>query len=605
MSKEQELLKEIEALLEKKEYNIAHDLYIKFKDKSHTDNALLNRLLKITSNQILKDGHSSLHNLRGTIYHDLKNFDKAIEEYLIAQSINPNISAFYYNMGLVYYDMKDLDKALECYNKAVEIDPKNSDAYNNIALIYSHKGDLKNAIENYTKAIESDATYSLAYFNRGKTYSDLREFDKAINDYTKAIELNPKGSGAYYNRGIIFQDRGKNDKAIEDYTKAIEFNPQRSDAYNNRGLVYGNLDNQQKAIDDYSKAIEVNPSYILAYFNRGILYKKLRQYKKALTDFETCVQLNNDDHWVEQAKWNINDIQKILNSNEFKDIHTAVDQIKSILKYNEDEMLVTHYTGMTAAKILLTYDDPKFRLSEGNYMNDTSEGEILRGSILENNYSGATDFFINKPFLGSFIPKSNNHSDNLTLWRMYAKSSENMDGCGCSITLDGNRFLQKIENLIFNTSQEKRDMEKLEFYKVAYLNQQFQCIGGYDYCETITRRIQEIKSIVKNIKGDDLKFILEKLSEIDYLFKGEEYAHENEVRLVIPDRFIDEYIKIDKNMSPPRVYLETINIRPFVKSITIGPKVERAEEWACVFNHVMRKEGNKDVEIRISTLPYK
>ncbi|MBK9013610.1 MAG: hypothetical protein IPM82_05735 [Saprospiraceae bacterium] len=101
------------------------------------------------------------------------------------------------------------------------------------------------------------------------------------------------------------------------------------------------------------------------------------------------------------------------------------------------------------------------------------------------------------------------------------------------------------------------------------------------------------------------------LNEITYLFKGAEYEHEHEVRLVV-DSEIGFPLKINhKEDGAPKVYIEIGDIRPLITKLTLGPKVERSDEWASVFyfsfKDFYQKEGiNESLpDIYISHLPFK
>jgi hypothetical protein len=56
--------------------------------------------------------------------------------------------------------------------------------------------------------------------------------------------------------------------------------------------------------------------------------------------------------------------------------------------------------------------------------------------------------------------------------------------------------------------------------------------------------------------------------------------------------------------TPPGVYIELVKITPLLKQITLGPKVERAEEWASAFYYSLDKQ-DLHPEILISHLPFK
>jgi hypothetical protein len=83
------------------------------------------------------------------------------------------------------------------------------------------------------------------------------------------------------------------------------------------------------------------------------------------------------------------------------------------------------------------------------------------------------------------------------------------------------------------------------------------------------------------------------------------YRHENECRFVIQKSSSHDDVKLCTGQAPPRLYIELDQPHlPYVKSIMIGPKAERAEEWAAAFSFHFSKNGWK-IPVEISTLPFK
>lgn len=100
---------------------------------------------------------SVAYNCRGTCYHGMGKFDKAIENYTMAIERNPNFDMAYYNRG-------------------------NAQA---------KKGLFNNAIEDYTKSLKVNPEFAIAYWSRGKMYEKIGEHQKAKDDIEKAKLLDP------------------------------------------------------------------------------------------------------------------------------------------------------------------------------------------------------------------------------------------------------------------------------------------------------------------------------------------------------------------------------------------------------------------------------
>jgi tetratricopeptide (TPR) repeat protein len=117
---------------------------------------------------------------------------KIAEDESIKKEARENLAVTYNNRGLAYHELKQHEKAIEDYNKAIELNPKYAVAYNNRGFAYHELKQYEKAIEDFSKAIEHNPKDAEAYNNRGVAYGGLKEHESAIEDYNKAIELNPK-----------------------------------------------------------------------------------------------------------------------------------------------------------------------------------------------------------------------------------------------------------------------------------------------------------------------------------------------------------------------------------------------------------------------------
>lgn len=170
-------------------------------------------------------------------YNDLGNecyengeYEKAVENYNLAISLDPKTFKAYFNRALNYYQLKEFDKSLADYNKSAELDPSNPAIYNNRGDVYYHKQDFQSAIKDYDKAISLDPNYMKAFYNRGLSYCSLENYEMGIKDFTKVIELKQDFAEAYHLRGLAYEYSGNFSSAIVDYKKALELKPELIEA---------------------------------------------------------------------------------------------------------------------------------------------------------------------------------------------------------------------------------------------------------------------------------------------------------------------------------------------------------------------------------------
>lgn len=519
--------------------------------------------------------------------------------------------------AMAYDNLKEYNLCLEAAGKALSINPNNARAHNSIGNVYYDKGQYEKAIEEYKKGIACNPTLSYPYYNLGLAYYRLKQYEKAIEAYKEAIEIDPKDSDPYNGLGNAYQDLQQYENAIEAYNKALQIDSKFLSPYNGLGSAYMGLNQYENAIEAYNKAIQIDPTNDTPYYNRALLNFKHKRYKESLVDYENYIALTKDnpDYFTSLAKEKITEIGKLVNDQDYRDIDALVNKIKELLLYNDE--CVTHYTSMTVAKTLILDKDSKFRLSEGAYLNDTSEGrELFKYLHLSatpvDGHDTVAEPFAKKPFIGSFVAEGKH--DDLTLWRMYGKEAKE-EARGWAITLQRDELLKKLQEHFAGNKKEEdlNEHDEFNFYRVAYCkreaNNPFTIPSGKKADE---RKLNvymkdlavKVEAYSKNRLGNvaDKKKLLELLNEIAYLFKSYEYQYEHEIRLVLKGTGIK--IFIDMGVTPPKVFIKLINIRPVLKKITLGPKVEKSDEWASALFYALDKDGLTP-EILISHLPFK
>lgn len=605
----------------------------------------------------------------GIIYRSLKRYDKAIDEYNKALEIDPKFVLAYNGLGIIYYESKQYEKAIAVFNKAIEIDPVFTYPYNWLGNVYNNLKEYDKAIEYFLKNIGLDPKAKYPYNGLGNAYNSLKQYDKAFEEYNKAIELDPEEPYPYNGLGNVYNNLQQYDKSIEYYNKSIELDPKFAIAHRNLGLVFNKLSRYNEAITAFTNALKEDETYAEAYYSRATTFYKNGQYEKALPDFIKYTELKkgDSDYSFTYSKEKIAEIEGILKDLPFKEISKTISGIKNLLQFTDGS--ITHYTSLTTLKILVldkqkkvktsykqehniyakqdetTLQPNKFRLSEGAYLNDPSEGQVLFDflydeiiSNVQNRYRIPT-LFAQKPFIGSFVAEQKH--DDLTLWRMYGKEGKE-EACGCAITLHKDEFIKLVTTSIVGEKDDKQTTvdNEFSFFRVAYLtfdennknaatcelpvknstnkkenDNEVTTLNGYiaTLKTQVTAYIEEAnkkrESTVENIKQkglEDLKNLTEKLNTIAYLFKGIAYQYEHEVRLVLSGTAIPKIINTDGPR--PKVQIELAPINPAIKKITLGPKVERPDEWASALYYALDKDlpDKKDkAEILISHLPYK
>jgi tetratricopeptide (TPR) repeat protein len=184
----------------------------------------------------------------GVAYKEKGDFGKAVYNFEQARRYNNFEEAdFFMAMGLSYAGLKQYDKAIEGFKKAASINPKLTPAYVNIAINCDAMGNYHASIEYLNQALQVDGNSWEACFNMGNTLAHQGRTDEAIEWYEKAIALNRRYADAYNNLGIIYATKKDYHNAYECFKAAVTADPRQLQAQGNLNQVQALLNGTIKS----------------------------------------------------------------------------------------------------------------------------------------------------------------------------------------------------------------------------------------------------------------------------------------------------------------------------------------------------------------------
>ena len=136
---------------------IAH--YKLKQEKDFFDEKILNVANTIKELEELKQKYPNkavIYEKLAWVYAKERDFQKAVENYLVAIKLNPNSYSAYNNLGNIMFLTGDRQKAVEFYKKSIEINPNQIDARLNLGILYYYEGKLNLAAEQFNKVLELD-----------------------------------------------------------------------------------------------------------------------------------------------------------------------------------------------------------------------------------------------------------------------------------------------------------------------------------------------------------------------------------------------------------------------------------------------------------------
>ncbi len=146
--------------------------------------------------------HAIAYYNRGSIYHRLRDYKKAIYDYKKARILQPHFTEPIFAIACINIELGNYNQAIEYYEIVIGEKKDDKKAYVNIGISYYIIGEYENAIAHYLDALDLDKNKKLTYLNIniGIAYIKLKRYDIAkkyfeeyLKDYQKIkIQINLK-----------------------------------------------------------------------------------------------------------------------------------------------------------------------------------------------------------------------------------------------------------------------------------------------------------------------------------------------------------------------------------------------------------------------------
>lgn len=242
-------------------------LAIAEKEAGRFDSAdtILQKAAEIASDDI------SFRRKKARLHEDMKQFNRAIEDYTVCINLCPSDATLYMRRGDVYGRIgKETEKLIDM-TEVLRLEPS-AKKFEARARFYLQLGRAHNSIDDCTTALSlPDVDRRSVLYVRACAYKELNDFKSAIADCTEGIKAKPDDAAHYGLRGGIYAKTNQLDLALRD-------------------------------MDSATRLAKKNPEM---WYSRGKIYSKMKQYEKAATDFETALKLENHpryEHALQEAR---------------------------------------------------------------------------------------------------------------------------------------------------------------------------------------------------------------------------------------------------------------------------------------------------------------
>jgi Tfp pilus assembly protein PilF len=165
-------------------------------------------------------------------------FDKALAEYIAAQTYNADRPEGRMNLGNIHAQRRDVGAAVAEYLKAIEIDPTFVAAYVNLADLYRAGGADGEAEKLLRQGIARVPKNAALHHTLGLVLTRQKKSAEALKEFRTATTLAPASGRFAYVYGVALNSGGKTAEAIKVLNAALARQPYDRDILS--GLAYFN-----------------------------------------------------------------------------------------------------------------------------------------------------------------------------------------------------------------------------------------------------------------------------------------------------------------------------------------------------------------------------
>lgn len=253
-------------------------------------------LLTITQDNPLYD--KKVYIALAMCFANLSDFDTAIRQLGKGLLKFQKFAEGYVTRGQLYSQQMRWDKALQDFYKAISLNQNEGGAFVGIGDAYMGMGDKKNALKAYTQAVAIQTSAFQGFVRRAKLFFDIQEFEKSLLDLEQALAINPEDAEAYYYKALVLLSQENLTEAALCLEQVIKFDANERKYTGAAIYDLGAIKIKQKdyygAMYTFKRAtdinLEVDEQKILKGYVDAILCLMKRKFKDGIALFTRIIK---------------------------------------------------------------------------------------------------------------------------------------------------------------------------------------------------------------------------------------------------------------------------------------------------------------------------
>lgn len=246
----------------------------------------------------LSQGHKPLdiYRVRAFIYYEDKNYDAALEDIRKGLALAPNDLQFLKGMGEINMDRKAFPAALDAFQKAAKVAPNDADVHYNMARVYFTLGDPKAQGTEAEIALSKGTRFpGESYYLLGDARQKQRDWTGAIDAYKKAVNSKPEYYQTYFNLAEVYRNETRFNDSIAILKQGLKTFANDGNIYTWLSLYYSLADRPEDAVQAAEAAKTLLPNAYGGYTALCRAQNLLRNFNEAVKACNTALDLQPND----------------------------------------------------------------------------------------------------------------------------------------------------------------------------------------------------------------------------------------------------------------------------------------------------------------------
>lgn len=192
----------------------------------------------------------------------------------------------FHNLSWAYHELEEYELALEYAEKSLLILPNTEEEYTNKGNALYGLYRYEEAMEAYDQALELEGKFLIANYGKGQIYYDRGEYEQALKQFEKYLDRVPSDADSAEMKVYCLQALGREKEAEEYAEEYFQFYSDKFDGFRVKGAALEGTADFEEIEDLYRQAAEKFPGQLDVQFKLGELYEDYGEFDEAITHYE-------------------------------------------------------------------------------------------------------------------------------------------------------------------------------------------------------------------------------------------------------------------------------------------------------------------------------